>query len=112
MTAGGAFLNQKTQKMCEVITRVVIKGEPRLIQAHPEYEPPRFVEIQDCFLPMIEHLKREFPGTGTIRVVWDDDSTHPLSLETSEELQLHEVIDAWNRLEPSLPCLTELHSKK
>jgi hypothetical protein len=97
--------------MCEVVTKVIMGGRRYLIPLLPEYESPRLQEMQKCILYMVEHLQRDFPGNGRISLTWDDDKEEsPLSME-SDDIHIHEVIKSWNRLEPFLPCLTELRSK-
>jgi len=97
--------------MCEVVTQVKIGGKRYLIPLLPEYESPRLQEMQECIIYMVNYLKREFPENGRISLTWDDDKdTSPISME-SNHIEVSQIIKAWNRFEPSLPCLTELRSK-
>ena len=98
--------------MCEVSAMVVLDGRVYRIPSHPEYEPARFGIIQECLIGMIEHLKGDFPGEGTIFITWEDDKDQPMTMHTSKEIELLHAIECWNRFVPSLPCIIELRTKR
>lgn len=98
--------------MCEVTALVILDGRRYGIPAHPQYEPARFGIIQECLVDMIQHLKSDFPGDGTIFITWEDEQEQPMTMNTSKEIELAAAIQSWNRFAPSLPCIVELRTKK
>jgi hypothetical protein len=94
--------------MCEVTALVILGGRRYRIPSHPEYEPARFGVIQECLVGMIEHLKSDFTGDGTIFITWEDDQEQPMTMNASKEIDLLAAIQSWNQFAPSLPCIVEL----
>lgn len=97
--------------MCEIITKIILDGQSYLLPTHPEYEPSRIKDLQDCLMPMSDYLRSVFTETGTIEIGWDDDKKPIIPTLNSPDIQTHRIIEAWNAFQESLPCIGELRSK-
>lgn len=97
--------------MCEVVTRVNSHDRSYLLPLLAQYEPPRIQLIQKCFLPLIQHLKEQFPEQGSIYFTWEDDKdTEQLTFTTTDSITVSDVVKVYNSFMRLTPVLEPLET--